>query len=71
MKRREIAVYRASGNRGNTPEAEIADLQQTRRRDRARRRIKFRLGARMRYDDASTRRDRALIPLTRKTFGDG
>ena len=25
----------------------------------------------MRYDEASTRRDLALIPLTRKTFGDG
>ena len=33
--------------------------------------IKFRLGARMREDDASMRRDHALIPLTRKTFGDG
>ena len=33
--------------------------------------IKFRLGARMRYDDASTTRDLALIPLTRKTFGAG
>jgi L-alanine-DL-glutamate epimerase-like enolase superfamily enzyme len=32
--------------------------------------IKFRLGARMRYDDASTRRDLTLIPLTRKTFGE-
>ena len=32
--------------------------------------IKFRLGARMRYDEASTRRDHALIPLTRRTFGD-
>ncbi len=27
VKRREIAVYRASGNRGNTPEAEIEYLQ--------------------------------------------
>ena len=24
----------------------------------------------MRFDDASTRRDLAMIPLTRKTFGD-
>ena len=32
--------------------------------------IKFRLGARMHYDDASTKRDHALIKLTRKTFGD-
>jgi L-alanine-DL-glutamate epimerase-like enolase superfamily enzyme len=54
--RRDIAVYRASGNRGNSPEAEIAA-------------IKFRLGARMLYNDASTKRELALIPLTRKTFG--
>lgn len=67
--RRDVAVYRASGNRGNTPEAEIAYLQQLVAETGAGA-IKFRLGARMRYDDASTRRDLALIPLTRKTFGD-
>jgi L-alanine-DL-glutamate epimerase-like enolase superfamily enzyme len=69
VQRREIAVYRASGNRGNTPEAELAYLQQLVAETGARA-IKFRLGARMRYDEASTRRDLALIPLTRKTFGD-
>lgn len=68
--RREIAVYRASGNRGNSPEAEIAYLQQLVGETGAKA-IKFRLGARMRHDEASTRRDLALIPLTRKTFGDG
>jgi L-alanine-DL-glutamate epimerase-like enolase superfamily enzyme len=69
VQRREIAVYRASGNRGNTPEAELAWLQQLVAETGARA-IKFRLGARMHYDEASTRRDLALIPLTRKTFGD-
>ncbi|HEV3485965.1 MAG TPA: mandelate racemase/muconate lactonizing enzyme family protein, partial [Vicinamibacterales bacterium] len=68
--RRDIAVYRASGNRGNSPEQEIAYLQRLVDETGAKA-IKFRLGARMRYDDASTRRDLALIPLTRKTFGDG
>jgi len=68
--RRDVAVYRASGNRGNTPEAEIAYLEGL-VNDTGAKAIKFRLGARMRYDDASTRRDLALIPLTRKTFGDG
>ena len=68
--RREVAVYRASGNRGNTPEQELAYLQQLVGETGATA-IKFRLGARMRYDDASTRRDLAMIPLTRKTFGDG
>ena len=70
VQRREIAVYRASGNRGNTPEAELEFLQKLVAETGARA-IKFRLGARMRYDDASTRRDLALIPLTRRTFGDG
>jgi L-alanine-DL-glutamate epimerase-like enolase superfamily enzyme len=68
--RRDIAVYRASGNRGNSPEQEIAYLQRLVGETGAKA-IKFRLGARMRYDDASTRRDMALIPLTRKMFGDG
>lgn len=67
--RRDIAVYRASGNRGNSPEAEIAYLQRLVSETGAKA-IKFRLGARMRYDEASTRRDLAMIPLTRKTFGD-
>ena len=67
--RRDVAVYRASGNRGNTADAEIAYLQQLVGEIGAKA-IKFRLGARLRYDDASTRRDLALIPLTRKTFGD-
>jgi L-alanine-DL-glutamate epimerase-like enolase superfamily enzyme len=68
--RRDVAVYRASGNRGNSPEAEIAYLQQLVQETGAKA-IKFRLGARMRFDEASTRRDLALIELTRKTFGDG
>ena len=66
--KRDIAVYRASGNRGNSAEAEIDYLQKLVAEIGARA-IKFRLGARMRYDDASTKRDLALIPLTRKTFG--
>ena len=68
--RRDVAVYRASGNRGNSPEAELAYLRRLVDETGAKA-IKFRLGARMRFDDASTRRDLAMIPLTRKTFGDG
>jgi L-alanine-DL-glutamate epimerase-like enolase superfamily enzyme len=67
--RKEIAVYRASGNRGNSPEAEIDYLNKIVAETGANA-IKFRLGARMRYDDTSTKRDHALIPLVRKTFGD-
>jgi L-alanine-DL-glutamate epimerase-like enolase superfamily enzyme len=66
--RRKIPVYRASGNRGNTPEAEIEYLQKIVSETGASA-IKFRLGARMRFDDASTKRDLTMIPLTRKTFG--
>ena len=67
--RHEIPVYRASGNRGNTPEQEIAFLQKIIGETGAKA-IKFRLGARMEFNDASTKRDHAMIPLTRKTFGD-
>lgn len=67
-RRRKIPVYRASGNRGNTPAAEIEYLRKITEETGAGA-IKFRLGARMRYDEASTRRDLELIPLVRKTFG--
>jgi L-alanine-DL-glutamate epimerase-like enolase superfamily enzyme len=67
--KRDIPVYRASGNRGNSPEAEIEYLQKIVAETGAHA-LKFRLGARMRYDDASTKRDLAMIPLTRKTFGE-
>ncbi|MCL6546144.1 MAG: hypothetical protein K6T61_13015 [Bryobacteraceae bacterium] len=66
--RRRIAVYRASGNRGNSPEAEVEYLQKITRETGAKA-IKFRLGARMRYNEASTRRDVQLIPLVRRIFG--
>jgi L-alanine-DL-glutamate epimerase-like enolase superfamily enzyme len=67
--RRDIPVYRASGNRGNAPEAEIEYFRKLLAETGASA-IKFRLGARMRYDDDSTKRDLSMIPLTRKTFGD-
>jgi L-alanine-DL-glutamate epimerase-like enolase superfamily enzyme len=70
VQRREIAVYRASGQRGNSAEEELTYLQKLVAETGAKA-IKFRLGARMRYDDTSTQRDLALIPMTRKTFGDG
>lgn len=68
--RRHIPVYRASGNRGNSPEEEVAYLHTLVDQTGAKA-IKFRLGARMRFDAASTRRDLALIALTRRTFGEG
>jgi L-alanine-DL-glutamate epimerase-like enolase superfamily enzyme len=70
VRRREIAVYRASGNRGNSPEEEIDHLRKVVDEDGATA-IKFRLGGRMHHDEATTRRDHALIRLTRRAFGDG
>lgn len=64
----EIGVYRASEKRGNKPEEEISYLKRIVEPIGAKA-LKFRLGARMRYDDESTKRDLALIPLVRKTFG--
>jgi len=69
VRRSEIAVYRASGNRGNSPEEELEYLRKVVEEDGAKA-IKFRLGGRMRYDEATSRRDRALIRMTRKAFGD-
>jgi L-alanine-DL-glutamate epimerase-like enolase superfamily enzyme len=68
VQRKKIPVYRASSHRGNAPEAELAYLQKTVAETGATA-IKYRLGARMRFDDASTKRDLALIPLLRKSFG--
>ncbi len=70
VKRREIAVYRASGTRGNTPEAEIEDLKKIVAESGARA-LKFRLGGRMRNDNADSLpgRTEKLIPLVRETFG--
>lgn len=67
--KKDVAVYRASGNRGNAPEAEIAFFQKVIAETGAGA-LKFRLGARMHYDDASTKRDLAMLPLLRKTFGE-
>lgn len=68
--RKDIPVYRASGNRGNTAEQETEYLKKIVAQTGAKA-IKFRLGARMHYDEGSTRRDQALIAMTRKVFGDG
>ena len=69
--RRDVPVYYASGNRGNTPEAEIEYLQKLVAGSGVRA-IKFRLGGRMnRNEDSLPGRTEKLIPLVRKTFGDG
>ncbi len=70
VKRREIAVYRASGTRGNTPEAEIEDLKKIVAESGAKA-LKFRLGGRMTRNNADSLpgRTEKLIPLVRETFG--
>jgi L-alanine-DL-glutamate epimerase-like enolase superfamily enzyme len=69
VKRREIAVYRASSHRGNPPAEEVEYLRKIVEEDGAKA-LKFRLGGRMRYDEATTRRDLALVRMTRAAFGD-
>ncbi len=70
VKRRQIAVYRASGNRGNSPEEEIDYLQRLVAETGAKA-IKFRLGGRMSQNsDSRPGRSEALIPLVRESFGD-
>jgi L-alanine-DL-glutamate epimerase-like enolase superfamily enzyme len=67
--RDQVAIYSASGNRGNTPGEEVDHLQGLIDRSGAKA-VKYRLGARMHYTDASTERDLALIPLVRKELDD-
>jgi L-alanine-DL-glutamate epimerase-like enolase superfamily enzyme len=68
--RRDIPVYFASGNRGNSPEQEIEHLQELAAGSGVQA-LKFRLGGRMsRNADSRPGRSEALIPLARKTFGE-
>ncbi len=69
VKRREIAVYRASGIRGNTPEEEVAYLKEIVAESGAKA-LKFRLGGRMSKNaDSLPGRTEKLIPLVREAFG--
>jgi L-alanine-DL-glutamate epimerase-like enolase superfamily enzyme len=69
VRRREIAVYRASGNRGNTPEEEVAYLKRIVAETGAKA-VKFRVGGRMsKNQDSLPGRSERLIPLVRETFG--
>ncbi len=64
-----MAIYYASGHRGNAPQDEVEYLQSLIERSGAKA-VKYRLGARMHYTDESTARDQALIPLVRRELGD-
>jgi L-alanine-DL-glutamate epimerase-like enolase superfamily enzyme len=69
--RRDVPVYYASGNRGNTPEQEVEYLQKLVAGSGVKA-LKFRLGGRMsrNADDPPGRTER-LIPLVRRSFGPG
>ncbi|HOX04393.1 MAG TPA: mandelate racemase/muconate lactonizing enzyme family protein [Candidatus Paceibacterota bacterium] len=70
VRRRDIGVYQASGNRGNTPEEEVNFLRRIAAETGAKA-VKFRLGGRMsRNADSLPGRTEALIPLVRQAFGD-
>ena len=69
VKRTEIAVYRASGNRGNTVEEELEYLQQL-AEETGGKALKFRLGGRMSNNtDSLPGRTESLIPKVREQFG--
>ena len=68
---RDIAVYRASGNRGNAPEEEVEYLKELAEETGAKA-VKFRLGGRMsRNVDSRPGRSEALIRMAREAFGPG
>jgi L-alanine-DL-glutamate epimerase-like enolase superfamily enzyme len=68
--RKDISIYRASGNRGNTPAQEIEYLKKIVAESGAKA-LKFRLGGRMSSNaDSLPGRTEKLIPLVRETFGD-
>ncbi|MEO8024837.1 MAG: mandelate racemase/muconate lactonizing enzyme family protein [Bryobacteraceae bacterium] len=70
VRRKDIAVYVASGRRDSTPSQEIEYLQSLVEQSKAKA-LKFRVGGRMsRNADAMPGRTETLIPLVRKTFGD-
>ncbi len=70
VKRREIAVYRASGNRGNSVGEEIDYLHRL-AEETGGKALKFRLGGRMSKNaDSLAGRSEALIPRVREAFGD-
>jgi len=69
--RQEVAFYVASGRRDTTPEQEVEYLQKLVSQSGAKA-VKFRVGGRMsRNADAMPGRTAKLIPLVRKTLGEG
>lgn len=71
VRRRNIAVYRASGRRGNRPEEEVEYLRKLVAETGARA-VKFRVGGMLSNNrDSRPGRSEALIPMVRQALGDG
>jgi len=69
--RKDVAFYVASGRRDTTPEQEVEYLEKLVQQSGAKA-VKFRVGGRMsRNADAMPGRTEKLIPLVRKTLGNG
>lgn len=69
--KRDIAVYRASGRRGNRPEEEIDYLRRLVAETGASA-IKFRVGGMLSNNrDSLPGRSETLVPMVREAFGDG
>jgi L-alanine-DL-glutamate epimerase-like enolase superfamily enzyme len=64
-----VGLYHANGDRDHSAEWVLERLKESVAESGARA-VKFKLGARMHYTDASTARDHKLIPMVRKHFGD-
>jgi L-alanine-DL-glutamate epimerase-like enolase superfamily enzyme len=70
VQRRDIPVYRASGNRGNSPEEEI-DVLRGLVDETGASAVKIRLGSELGENrDSAPGRTEALIPAVRNAFGD-
>ena len=69
VRQRNVAVYRASGNRGNSPEEEVDYLRRLRAETGASA-VKFRVGGMLSNNrDSRPGRSEALIPMVRDAFG--
>ena len=69
VRRKEVAVYRASGRRGNSPQEEVDYLRELVAETGASA-VKFRVGGMLSDNkDSLPGRSEALIPMVRKAFG--
>lgn len=70
VRQREVAVYRASGRRGNAPQDEVDYLRELVEETGASA-VKFRVGGMLSNNqDSRPGRSEALIPMVREAFGD-